>query len=147
MTLDDAADFVRAHGIVMESAHGPLPSVADRIAGEPVRGSWWRHPASRDIFRITRALRDSDSILVCRLIAGKITFVHSRLWPALARLGDEFPGASLARLHEQHSASGKHVVSEQPFPTWVPADVMNLASALSVDEAWAILRASAPGVF
>ena len=147
MTLDDAADFIQAHGIVLESAQGPLPSLADRIAGEPVRGSWWRHPASRDIFRITRALRDSESILVCRLVAGKITFVHARLWPALVRLGDRFPEAALVRLHEQHTASGKHVVSEQPFPAWVPADVMVQARTLSMDEAWAILRASAPGAF
>jgi len=36
--------WVEAQGIVLQSARGPLPNVADFIAGEPIRGSWWATP-------------------------------------------------------------------------------------------------------
>ena len=40
MTPRQVASFVRKHGIVLESAAGPVPSVAAAIAGEPIRGSF-----------------------------------------------------------------------------------------------------------
>jgi len=70
MTLRQALAFIRKHGVVLEAAQGPVPSVAEAIAGEPVRGSWWSHPKSHEIFAVTRAIRDSDDVLVCRLIKG-----------------------------------------------------------------------------
>jgi hypothetical protein len=44
---------------------------------------------------VTRAVRDSDDVLVCRLIKGKITFVHRRLWPALVRAAGRLPSVRL----------------------------------------------------
>ena len=85
MTTDQALAFVREHGVVLEAAHGPVPSLTEAIAGGPVPGSWWSHPKSQEIFAVTRAIRDRDDVLVCRLIKGKVTFVHRRLWPALVR--------------------------------------------------------------
>ena len=85
MTPSQAAAFVRKHGIVLESAVGPVPSIAAAIAGEAIRGSWWAHPRSHEIFELTRGIRNRDDILVCRLVGGKVTFVHRRLWPALVR--------------------------------------------------------------
>jgi hypothetical protein len=29
------------HAMLLESARGPLPNVAEVVAGERVRGSWW----------------------------------------------------------------------------------------------------------
>src|SRR2546422_8716987 len=87
MTSRQALAFIREHGIVLESARGPVPSLAEVTAGEPVRGSWWSHPKSHQIFAVTRAVRDSDDVLVCRLIKGKITFVHRRVWAPLVRAG------------------------------------------------------------
>jgi len=89
MTSRQALAYIRKHGVVLEAATGPVPSIAEVIAGEPVRGSWWSHPKSHEIFAVTRAIRDSDEVLVCRLIKGKVTFVHRRLWPALVRASGE----------------------------------------------------------
>jgi hypothetical protein len=125
-----ALAFVRRHGVVLESGRGPLPSLADAIAGEPIRGSWWGHPESGTIFRITRAIRDSKQVLVCRA-AGKITFVHRRLWPALVRLAKRLPRGAIARITEVHTASGRHVLRREPFPKWVPAAVSKAAAKLS----------------
>jgi hypothetical protein len=99
-----ALAFVKQHGIVLESARGPVPNVAERVAGGPIRGSWWSHRAARAIFRVTRGLRASPDVLVCRLLGGKVTYVHRRLWPALVRLAPELRARRLAALREVHTA-------------------------------------------
>jgi hypothetical protein len=137
MTLRQALAFIRQHGVVLEAAHGPVPSVAEAIAGEPVRGNWWAHRKSREIFALTRAIRDSNDVLVCRLIDGKITFVHRRLWPALVRAAGRLPSRHLAQLREVHTTSGRHVTTETPFPDWVPSSVRAGARHLSEESALA----------
>ena len=135
MTPSQVASFVRKHGIVLESAAGPVPSVAAAIAGEPIRGSWWSHPRSHEIFELTQGIRNSDDILVCRLVNGKVTFVHRRLWPALVRVAKQFPKKQLAQVREVHTESGRHVTKELAFPKWVPTDVSAEARRLSKEEA------------
>ncbi|HET7065572.1 MAG TPA: hypothetical protein VFI49_14965 [Rudaea sp.] len=141
MTPAQAVAFVERHGVVCEaSRRSGIPSLVDEIAGEAVRGNWWSHPRSRAIFAATRAVRDSPDVLVCRLVDGKITFVHRQRWPALVRVADQFDPAQLARLHEVHSASGKHVIEKTPFPDWVPADVLAASRKLSKPDALAQLQ-------
>jgi hypothetical protein len=139
MNARQAIAFIRRHGVVLESGHGPLPSLAEAIAGAPIRGSWWGHARSRDIFRITRAVRDSKQVLVCRAFSGRITFVHRRLWPALVRLASKFPRGRLARITEVHMASGKHGLRREAFPQWVPAGVSKSAAKLTEGRARRIL--------
>jgi hypothetical protein len=79
VTPAEALAFVCAHGLALECGTGPVPSLAAVIAGEPIRGSWWAHARGREIFAVTRAIRDSPDVLVCRLVGGKITYVHRRL--------------------------------------------------------------------
>lgn len=147
MTLEQVMAFLHAKGIVLESAQGPVPSLANFIAGEPIRGSWWSHPQSREIFHLSRAVRNSEQVLVSRLVAGKITFIHQRLWPGLVRLSSQFPFHSLAKLHEEHTDSGQHAITEIPFPSWVPSEILTKAGQLTESEAWAMLRSCAPDAF
>ena len=141
MTPASALAFVERHGVVCEAARrGAIASLVDEIAGETVRGNWWSHPRSRAIFAATRSLRDSADVLVCRLVDGKITFVHRRLWPALVRIADRFDPPRLARLHEVHTASGKHTIEQSPFPDWVPADVVAVGKMLNEAVALAELQ-------
>ena len=147
VNLQEAIAFVCERGIVLESARGPVPTLAEAIVGGSINGNWWSHPRAKEIFRITRALRASDAVLVCRLVGSKVTFVHQRLWPAIVRVGSQFPAKRLAQLHERHNASGEHVLEEVPFPTWVPADAAALAKLLDEDAAWATIRSCAPGAF
>jgi len=141
MTSRQALAFIRKHGVVLEAAHGSAPSLADVIAGEPVRGGWWSHPKSHEIFAVTRAIRDSDDVLVCRLIKGKVTFVHRRLWPALVRAASHLPSNRLAQVRETHTSSGSHVTREVPFPDWVPSSVRAAARGLSEEAALAAFAA------
>jgi hypothetical protein len=132
---DAAIAFIEKHGVALESGRGPVPSLAEAIAGQPIRGSWWGHPHGRTIFRVTRAMRDSHDVLVCRWIDGKITYVHKRLWPALFRLADEIGPRRLGALREEHTASGAHRLVTTAFPRWVPREVVHAAGKLSVAEA------------
>ena len=136
MTSAEALAFVHAHGLVLESGTGPVPSLVAAITGERIRGSWWAHARGREIYAVTRTIRDSPDVLVCRLIEGKITYVHRRLWPALVRLAARFPHSNLAQIRELHTASGKHAIEERRFPDWVPGEVT--AQAADLDEEGAV---------
>jgi len=105
----------------------------------PIPGNWWSHPKSREIFALTRAVRASAQVLVCRLVDGKITYVHERLWPALVRRADDFPREHLARVLEVHSASGKHMLEETPLTDWVPAKIRTAAKRITEEDAIAAL--------
>ena len=139
MTAAEALAFVEAHGVVLVSAQGPVPRLTEAIAGEPIKGSWWGHPKSHQIFAILEAVTESEDILVCRLVKGKITLVHRRLWPALVRLAKRFPPDRIAKVRQEHTASGAHVNKEVPFPQWVPAQVKKQAGSISEAEAIAAL--------
>jgi hypothetical protein len=132
---DAALAFIKEQGVVLESGRGVVPSLTQAIAGESILGSWWGHPKGRVIFRVTRAVRDSADVLVCRLIDGKITYVHRRSWPALVRLADEIGPARLDAIREEHTKSGAHKLVTIAFPQWVPPEVRNAAEKLSAVEA------------
>jgi hypothetical protein len=135
----EALAFVERHGIVLQAARGPVPNLAEEIAGGPIRGSWWGHPKGKEIFRAAEAICESPNVLVCKLIGGKITYVHRRLWPALVKLASRFREEQLAKVWNEHTASGAHQSKQKRFPTWVPSEVMKEAKAMSVAEAESIL--------
>jgi hypothetical protein len=136
--VDPMAALVE-HGMLLESARGPLPNVAEMVAGEPIRGSWWGHPAGHAIFDALNSLAESPDVVRTRLVNRKVTLVHRRLWPALARLADRFPPEDIAAIHEEHASTGAHRIREQPFADWVPSDVLQAAQELSADDALAEL--------
>jgi hypothetical protein len=139
MTPKEALAFVEHHGVVLEAARGPVPSFAEAVAGGRIRGSWWGHPKGREILRLTRTLSDSPEVLVCKLVEGRVTYVHRRLWSALVKLAGRFGKDQLARVREEHTSSGAHRSRREPFSDWAPAEVAREAKALSVSEAEAIL--------
>jgi hypothetical protein len=147
MTVKEALDFVEEHGIVLESAPGPVPNLAERIVGDKIRGSWWAHREARAIFNVTRAVRSSEQVLVCRLVEDKVTYVHRRLWPALARMARKIPKMKLIAIREVHMETGRHEVEETPFPDWVPEGVLEESTKLSEDEATSILVRFLPDLF
>jgi hypothetical protein len=85
-TPKQALEFVREHGIVTMTRGSSRNSLVDAVAGGPVRGSWWGHPKGKLIFRLADYLTDSGEVISAKLLAGKITFIHKSLWPALARV-------------------------------------------------------------
>lgn len=135
MTANEAISFVREHGVVLVSGKGPVPRLVEAIVGEPVQGSWWAHSRSHEVFAILQVVTESPEILVCRLVDGKITLVHRRLWPAVVRCAKRFPRERIAKVRQEHTASGRHVNSETAFPKWVPAEVREFAKVLLEEDA------------
>jgi hypothetical protein len=122
-------------GVLLESARGPIPNVAELIAGEPISGSWWAHPASHAIFAAINAVAASPDVVRLRLVNGKVTLVHRRVWPSVVRLSAIIPPERLASIEEHHTASGAHRKVETPFPLWVPAEAIEAAAQLTEEQA------------
>lgn len=133
--------FIKKHGIVLEAARGAVPTFVDFAARERIAGNWWSHPKGKEIFKLTREVRDSNNILVCKLVDGKVTYVDRRIWPALVVLSKRFPAANIAQIREEHTTSGKHILKTVPFPTWVPKEIMIDAEKLTEREAMLQFRA------
>ena len=74
------------HGIL--PAHdATIPSVSNLVAGRPIRGSWWGDPAGRQIYLVLNTI--GDDVAWPKLLGGKVTLVHRRLWPSLAAVGEQ----------------------------------------------------------
>jgi hypothetical protein len=131
--------FIEGHGVVLQAARGPVPSLAEEIAGGAIRGSWWGHPKGREIFRVAEAVSESPDVLVCRLVEGKVTFVHRRLWPAFVKLASRFRKEQLDRVWNEHTPTGAHKTRRIAFPHWVPSETLREAKRLSTAEAEQIL--------
>jgi hypothetical protein len=139
VTATDSIAFLKMHGIVLESARGPVANLAETVAGERIRGGWWGHSKGRNIFAATCAVRNSPDVLVCRLLGGKVTYIHRRLWPAVVRLADKLNKTSLAAIREEHTASRSHRIVKTRFSQWVSEEAKEAAERLSEEEAWSEL--------
>jgi hypothetical protein len=117
MNQKEALAFVERHGIVLQAAHGPLPNLAEAIAGGAIKGSWWGHPKGKEIFRAVSAIGESPDVLVCKLVEGKITYVHRRLWPALIKLASRFRKNSWPKYGTSTLAAGPTSRDENIFQT------------------------------
>jgi hypothetical protein len=126
--------FVEDHGVVLASARGPVPSVAEAIAGEPIVGSWWSHPKAQQIFDALSSIDDSEDVRCFKLIDGKITFVHRAKWPALAKLAEAGVLARdrVASIQQEHMPTGEHRNMTTAYPDWVPEEVAAAAAALTL---------------
>jgi hypothetical protein len=60
-----------------------LPSITTLVAGEPIAGSWWGHAKGNEIYALASVFERGAGALSLKLVNGKVTFVHRRLWPLL----------------------------------------------------------------
>ncbi len=130
-------EFVAQHGIVLASAKGPIPNVAEAVAGEPIIGSWWAHPKGKAIFAALCEIDDSPDVRCFKLVDGKITFAHRKLWPALVRLGKDgvIAAEQLSSVQQEHLPTGEHRNIVTPFPEWVDERTDAAAQKLALDKA------------
>ena len=77
---------LKEFGLLLET-DTKLPSVAGLVAGEAVRGSWWTHSRSHEIFAVLQAVADHQQVLTAKLVSGKVTFVHRKLWSDVLSIG------------------------------------------------------------
>jgi hypothetical protein len=95
------------------------------IVGAPIAGSWWGHPAGKLIFRCATALEESPDVLVAKLVAGKVTFVHRPLFaplyrvltdPARVAAATGSLSAAARRLFERVASQGELRLDRAPKP-------------------------------
>jgi hypothetical protein len=103
ITVEDALSAclqaLERHGLLLQQDQR-LPSLVGIIVGGPLRGSWWGHPDGSLVYRTMQALEDHPDLLETKLLAGKVTYVHRRLWPALVAAGLSRSGWQLDDLSE-----------------------------------------------
>ncbi|MFN2510298.1 MAG: hypothetical protein ABR568_02505 [Pyrinomonadaceae bacterium] len=81
-----ALQTLRRLGLLLET-DARLPSVASLIAGAPLRGSWWSHPFAGKIYISLGQFSDHRDVMFTKLISGKVTLVHRKLWPEILAIG------------------------------------------------------------
>jgi len=84
--VDQVLETLDTRGILLVQDKR-LPSVVGIITGEALSTSWWGHPRAQEIFATLDRLSDRSDVLFTKLLYGKDTLVHRRLWPALLTVG------------------------------------------------------------
>ena len=108
---------LREHGLLLES-DPKLLSVSRLIVGSAIKGSWWGHPKGRAIWLITERLADHPNVMVLKLVARRVTYVHRRLWTAaytVARSNEPWQSRGL-------SAGARAILTELRKVGWVRTD-------------------------
>jgi hypothetical protein len=80
--FDGALDAIAELGVLLETDRA-FPSLVALAAGGSVKGTWWAHPLANEIYMLGQWLMDHRDVLFIRLVTGKMTYAHRRLWPAL----------------------------------------------------------------
>ncbi len=92
-------DALRQRGLLLQFDN-TLASITGLVTGETIRGSWWGHPRAHEIHAVARSLRAHDDVLIAKLVASKLTYVHRQLWASLlavARSGEPWQQRGLSR--------------------------------------------------
>jgi hypothetical protein len=87
----DLVKTIEKHGLLpMHDSHAL--SATTLLAKEPVHGSWWAHPKANEMYRAITAAEDHEDVAIVKLLGGKLTFVHRRLWLSLLSVATERAG-------------------------------------------------------
>ena len=76
-----------------------FPSIANIVAGEEIRGSWWAHPKSNLVYWVCQDLEQHPRIAEARLIAGKVTHLWQTVWPHIAAIALSRAPWQIGRAH------------------------------------------------
>ena len=105
--FDEVLAEVRRRGLIL--AHDrAFPSLTRLTIGEPIRGSWWAHPLSNDVYMVSQRLQHCGEVVMVKLVSGKETYLHRQWWPNLVAIGisrepwqlEGLPGSASALLAE-----------------------------------------------
>ncbi len=106
---------LRDHGLLLQ-VDATLPNVAALVVGAPVQGSWWSHPAGRAIYATTMQLAGHPDALAAKLVDGKTTWLHRRLWPALLAVATSGEPWQTARLSPAARALRARLLRDGELP-------------------------------
>jgi hypothetical protein len=116
------------------------PSFTAIAAGEPIAGSWWGHARGHDIYEALHRFHEGSGALSAKLVNGKVTYVHRRLWPELLALAR----ADVARRREGLSPLARSLAVQVEREGLLRAHVLaraGLAGAAELNAAFKELEA------
>ncbi len=96
--FNDILELIRGLGLLLETDNA-FPSLATTMVGGPISGSWCAHPMANEIYMMSREIARHEEVLVAKLLSGKSTYVHSRLWPSLIAIATAREAWQLDGLH------------------------------------------------
>jgi hypothetical protein len=73
-------------GVLLETDKA-FPSLTGLMVNQPIKGSWWAHPMANEIYMMSQRLIHHPDAIFLKLLLGKTTYVHRRLWPELIAVG------------------------------------------------------------
>ncbi|MBE9179310.1 hypothetical protein IQ268_12135 [Oculatella sp. LEGE 06141] len=88
------------HGLLLQQDKN-LPNIVSFVTGEVVRGSWWSHPDAQTIYECLNTVVEHPDVLVSKLVLGKVTFVHRRLWSSILAMANSHDLWQFENLSEQ----------------------------------------------
>jgi hypothetical protein len=120
-----------SQGGLLLVADQSLPSVATMVAGTPIRGSWWGHPAGKQIYEVLGALHEHPDVVCVKLIKGKDTLVHRSLFGSLRGVGTsradwQMMGLSAAARALLADVDVRGIVTNEPSSTKEDRDLARL---------------------
>lgn len=134
--IDQAYETLKSQGWLLV-ADPSLPCLATLVAGEPIRGSWWGHPAGKAIYALADELQRRPDVMVVKLVGGKLTYVHERLWPALLAVAMANEPWQLAKLSPESkwllsriAAQGRIRLDQMLHADWAARDLARAAKLL-----------------
>lgn len=94
MTANEDKNFDQAIGLLEELGlllvrGAEIPDVCRLVTGKQFKGSWWANPAAHKIFAVNERLADHPDVTLAKLVSGKVTFIHRKLWPQLFTVATE----------------------------------------------------------
>jgi hypothetical protein len=95
--LNEVESALERYGLLLEHDK-VLPSVTSLVAGAPIAGSWWGHALGHQIYALLGQLEHGAGALSAKIVNGKVTYVHARLWPAFLAVAQAQPQARLTGL-------------------------------------------------
>jgi hypothetical protein len=84
--VEDVVDYLGRLGVLLETDR-TFPSITGIMVREPIKGSWWSHPMANEIYLLSQRLVQHPDTIFLKLLSGKTTYVHRRLWPELIAIG------------------------------------------------------------
>jgi len=112
-----------------------LPCVVTILVGGPLATSWWSHPKSHHIFRVLTEIAGHRDVLLTKLLGGKDTLVHRRLWPAFLAVATSGESWQTQRLSKAARELLRQTTRGKAPVTSVGTPVRELASRLLVHTA------------
>lgn len=109
--IKDVLDRIDSTGLLLQQDK-TRENVVRIVTGETLSTSWWNHPKAGFVFSILESVAKHPDITLSKLIQGKVTFIHRRLWPSIYTVGSSKEDWQLRTLTQDERRLLKRIESK-----------------------------------